>query len=475
MRGRVVLRSFGDLCVVLAALALLPVAVALVAREPAVAVSQAAACLGIAALGLGLRRLPGPRDLQPHEALAVTALVFVFSPLVMTGPLSVAGLAPLDALFEAVSAVTTTGLSTLASVEERPRTFLFGRAWMQWYGGLGIAVLCVAMLIRPGVASRRLGATSSEVTDFAGSARAHARRMLITYVALTALGTAAILLAGGGAFESLLYALAAISTGGFAPHDASLAALDGPLLQGAVILVCVAGAISLPLYHRFLRRGPGILLRDVELRALVLGGLGVAALVVLYAALEAGGVVWDRLTDHALLAFSAQTTAGFASTSVAELPAGAKAALVVSMVTGGSFGSTAGGMKLLRIVIALRVVQLTVVRIRTPAHAVVEPRLQGERVAPDEIERVLVVIGLYVTVILVSWLVFLGFGYNALDALFEVASAVGTVGLSAGITRPELEPLLKLVLCVDMLLGRLEVVAFLLVLSPGAWFGRKAG
>jgi trk system potassium uptake protein TrkH len=122
----------------------------------------------------------------------------------------------------------------------------------------------------------------------------------------------------------------------------------------------------------------------------------------------------------------------------------------------------------------LRLIQWLVGRTRLPPHAVSGPTLGGERLASDELLRAAALILLFLAVLVVSWLVFLAHGYDALDALFEVASATGTVGLSAGIARPDLEPLLKGVLCVDMLVGRLEIFAILVALSPRTWIGRRA-
>jgi trk system potassium uptake protein TrkH len=108
-----------------------------------------------------------------------------------------------------------------------------------------------------------------------------------------------------------------------------------------------------------------------------------------------------------------------------------------------------------------------------PPHAVAQPYLSGHKLDNDDIQRSLQLILLFTGITLLSWLAFVAAGYDPLDALFEVASACGTAGLSSGITRPELEPVLKGVLCFDMLAGRLEVIALLLVLYPRNWIGRR--
>jgi trk system potassium uptake protein TrkH len=144
------------------------------------------------------------------------------------------------------------------------------------------------------------------------------------------------------------------------------------------------------------------------------------------------------------------------------------------MAVGGSVGSTAGGMKILRLLIVLRMAQLTVLRTCLPERAVVEPRIEGQRLESDEIERAFLVIALFAIVVAASWAPFVVMGHDPLDSLFEVVSATATVGLSTGITGPHLAPFLKGVLCADMLMGRLEIVALLVLLYPGTWVGRRA-
>jgi len=109
-----------------------------------------------------------------------------------------------------------------------------------------------------------------------------------------------------------------------------------------------------------------------------------------------------------------------------------------------------------------------------PGHAVHEPRLGGERLEPPEIQRALAVLLLFPLVLVLSWIPFLAAGHDPLDSLFEVVSATGTVGLSTGISAPGLDPALKGVLCLDMWLGRLEIIAVLVLLAPRTWFGRRA-
>ncbi len=473
-RPRIVAYALGQLALAIALVSLAPLVFSLATGDLEFAGAMALSTALVAVVALALRRAGTPGQIQSNEALVVTAAIFVLAALVATVPLALAARVPfVDALFEAVSGVTTTGLTTLETVEDRPASFLFARAWMQWYGGLGFVALSVALFWGPGLAAHRLGLETIERMDVAGSFRLFARRMLFVYLALTAAGFVLVLTLGASPFDALVHVLAAVSTGGFSSHDASLAGLESTSAAAGVVAVATAGAISLPLWARARRIGIRALARDVEVRALF--GASFALAIALFALMvaESQRAAATALRDAPLLALSAQSTTGFAPLPITALGPGAKLLLVLAMVTGGSLGSTAGGLKLLRVLVALRVLHWMVLRTRLPKDAVATLHVGGQEIGEQEIARVLAFFVAFLGLIFVSWLPFLLLGYAPLDSLFEVVSAVGTVGLSTGIARPELETGLKIVLCADMLLGRLEILAFLVAFSPRTWIGRR--
>lgn len=472
VRWQVVGKYLGQLALLLAVLALVPLGVAFYIGERPPVGHYLAVFAIFSVMGWRLSRLDAPDHLQANEAVMVVVLAFSLTPLLMAFTMTAAGLSYVDALFEAVSGVTTTGLSTLASVQDKPTSFLFQRAWMQWYGGLGIAVLAVALLARHGPAARKL-IESSGADILASTSRAYAQRVLAVYLALTVIAFLLIWGAGLAPVPALEHAMAAVSTGGFSTFDASMGGALPPLVPYAVIMASLLGAVSLPTYYYAVwRMRPGALWADYELRALLLicGVWGV--ILSLWFATHGMGLA-NALHNGMLLAVSAQSTTGFTTLAPAQMDDVTKAFLILAMFVGGSTGSTAGGVKLFRLLILMRLAQLTVRRAALPEHAVAEMKLGGHTVNNQEIVQAMLVIALFCVVILLSWVVFLGFGYAPLDSLFEVVSATATVGLSAGVTSHELPTLLKLLLCVDMLAGRLEIVALLIVLYPPMWFGKR--
>jgi trk system potassium uptake protein TrkH len=471
VRLRVVGYYLGQLLFLVGCLATPTLVFAVVDKEWTHATGYLIAVAVLAGGGLVLQRGRVAGDIQWNEALVVVTAVYVLTPFVLALPMMMAGLGFLDALFEAISGITTTGLSTLASVEDKPHSLIFAAAWLQWLGGMGIMVLSFALLFGQSASAKRLTGVLTRQEGVLGGTRAYAIIIIRIYVGLTIIGVIALWLAHAGLFSAVTLTLAAVSTGGFSPFNSSLAGASGAI-QTLVILLCGAGAIALPLYYEALHGKWKTLLRDPELHALLIFGGLVSALLIVRHWSEAA-TADGRTTDFILTAFSAQTTAGFSSIPVSQLDAFSKAVLIVSMAIGGGVGSSAGGIKLLRLIVLIRLTQLLILKTRLTPHAAVATSIADRDWLDSELVRVLVIVGLFAGVIAVSWLVFLWYGYDPLDALFEVVSATGTVGLSSGITGPALEPALKGVLCLDMLLGRLEILPLLVFLAPRSWIGQR--
>lgn len=472
VRPRVILKYLGQLCLLLAAMTLVPLCFAAGCADAFVALRYLAVIAVLAGLGAGLSRLDAPANIQKNEGMALVCLMFLFTSTVMAFPMMGSGMPFEDAFFEAVSGVTTTGLSTRASVENAPPAFLFGRAWMQWYGGLGIVVFSLALFVNPGLEAKGLAATESDGDDLLGGTRFLARHFVAVYGVLTAVGIVGALLLGMGLFESVTYLFAAISTGGFAPRDASLAGLGVPV-QSWILLFCLIGGLPLTLYHRLFWKKQHRSVDWVQMQALfVLIILGTLLLVVV--SWNATGSVslaaWGRAAS---VVVSAQSTAGFASSSTADLSNAAKLVLIPLMVVGGGVTSTAGGFKVFRLLVMLSVFRLMVVKTCMPRRAVLHARLGKDRLDADQAQEAMLLIVLYVAVVLGSWFPFVFAGYAPLDSLFDVVSATATVGLSAGVVDASLPTGLKAVLCADMLLGRLEIFAWIILFYPRTWLGRR--
>lgn len=465
----VLAKYLGQLAGMLALLCLPPLAVAALAGDWSMAGRWLAVALPMGAAAVAASRVAPPRGIQVNEALVIVALTFVMASLAMSYPLATGDVPYVDVLFESVSAVTTTGLSTLPGVEDLPPGFLFARAWMQWFGGLGIAVLSVALLMGHHMAARRLQVPEAE-GELVTTARTQARRALAAYAVLTLAGLALLWPLLGDGLEALLHTLTGVATGGFSTHDRSIAAFDGWLPRYALMALAVAGAVPLALYAE----GPRALARDAEVRALAVAIVAVVALLALLLWWREGLAPTEALAHAGVMGISAQTDTGFSSLAVAELDDSIKLLLVLSMLAGGTTGSTAGGVKMMRLVLILAVIGHMLRRTTLSSRAVLPMRVSGEVVRGEGLERALVLLVLFAMTIFVACMALVLAGHDGIDALFEATSATATVGLSTGIVGPELAPGLKLLLCFTMLLGRVEMIALLLLLYPPTWMGRRA-
>ena len=365
-------------------LMLVPLGVAFASGNVGVGVRYCIACSLLVGLGLLGARMPQPRRLQQNEALCIVGLTFTLSSFAVAIPLTGYGLSPLDAWFDAISAVTTTGLSMMPNVDEMPFSFHFGRSWAQWVGGLGVVVLSLAVMLQPGVAASHLGFDKREADDVVGGTRGHARRILIAYVAITATSVLLIWAAGMPIEWAFTDGLAAVSTGGFAARDSSLGGLPWPVVT-AVSFACLLGALPFYLYYRRLYRGWFSVVTDPQLIMLLM--VGAAGVFVIYAlaANHLGDTGWHVLGDAAAMAVSAQTTAGFSTVSVGSLGPGATLAMCALMFVGGSLGSTSGGIKILRLIVLARLFQALLVRASTTERTDVRVRLGSKPVGGEDL------------------------------------------------------------------------------------------
>jgi trk system potassium uptake protein TrkH len=458
----------GNLCLMLRLLGFLltiPLAVSLLAREfhySAVLGGLAAAAFGIGMLG---RRL-GEFRLDGTEALIVTGLAYPL--FAFFGALAFLRVAPFwNGFFESISGFTTTGLSVL-NPDSLPASLLFFRSYSQWVGGLGIVLLTLIVLQVPGQEVKKLYVQEFGRENPLGDIKKTARTVLAIYGSITGAGWLALLLSGLAPFEALLMIMATISTGGFAPHARSVGYYPGPAAQLTVIVFMILGAVGFPFYAALFRRGWKGRYRDSQ--AAVLLALGAGAAVLFLAA-------WHGTTRMILPSlfhsFSALTTTGFSTVSFSEWTPLLKGLSVILMMIGGASYSTAGGIKLFRFITLLKLIRWSVARRVLPQAASIPMQSEGKPVSTEDLKDVLSLFAIYAVILSLSSLIFMLSGYAPDAAVFENASAMGTVGLSSGITSAGLPLPLKLVLIFNMWAGRLEIFPVIIIFLPAVWLNRR--
>lgn len=414
---------------------------------------------------------------------------------------------PLHALFESMSGWTGSGLTMAVHEPSLPRTIQWWRSLVQWVGGVGVVVLTVSILQRPGSGSYALYRSETRERRIHPSVVSTVRTIWKVFLLYTVLSVVVLILAlrvsaygeqlstVDVVWQGLNHAMTGLATGGFSVTDDSIGTYGSPLVEGLLLPIMTLGAIAFPVHYAVLdNRSPAHLLEDVQTRLLfwLLGigilGLAVQNLIALPAADFGQNVrvpAWsvlsraqvDAVRDGTFQFVSALTCTGFQSSPVGRWSAGGKLILGGAMVVGGAAGSTVGGIKLVRAYTVLRGIRFQFARVFLPGSAVVATRIGNRRLDREQMERefseAAIVALLWVLLLALSSLVLVntvGPGFDYADALFEVASAQGNVGLSTGITGPSMHPLAEGMFVLNMWIGRLEIIP-VLVLSRALFYG----
>ncbi|MDD4498409.1 MAG: TrkH family potassium uptake protein [Methanosarcinaceae archaeon] len=460
-----VLKYTGYILMAFAAVLLVPMGAALLLDELVAVSIYGGTFLLTAGAGVFLHRVLPDYELELKEAVILAALVFPFCSLICAFPMALStDLSYQDAFFECVSGLTTTGLS-VAPAGMGPH-FLFTRAWLQWIGGIGIIVLVLGVLIRPGTTAFRLYRVNLGESRVRPGVIATARLLGRVYLGLTVASFLLLLAGGMSGFDALSHALSAISTGGFSTRSESIAAYPGFLLPGIIGLSSLMGAVSFSLYPGLFKSFEG-LRGDLQFRYLL--KLSVAGTVLFAFTLAPGPEMSGFLPAAAFQVISALTTTGFSTMDLGPVSDASKLFLSALMCIGGSMGSTAGGIKIFRLIVVISLIKRVFFRFFLPREAITPLKVNGNVIEADEVYNLAAFVLLYLGLLISSAFIFMLAGTGASDALFEVSSALATTGLSVGVTAPDLPLYLKLVLCADMLLGRIEIIPLCILLLPQTW------
>ncbi|HOI10687.1 MAG TPA: TrkH family potassium uptake protein [Myxococcota bacterium] len=479
MNPRLVLRYAGLLVVVsgFAMVTALPVALAFGERDELIAVALSAAV----SLAAGLLPALWFRTRRPRvtrrDAFAIVAVAwFAISafgglPYMLSGVLP----NPVDAFFESASGFTTTGASVIADPDTVPRAILYWRALTQWLGGMGIIVLFVAVFAELGVGGRFL--FQSEVPGpISESIHPKIRETSLAlwklYVLLTALLAGLLAVAGLDPFDAVCHAFTTLSTGGFSTRTAGVAAFDSGAVTWILIAFMIVAGTNFALIHQAFRGRFGRLARDRELWAyLALLALATVAVFADVAGrFDGPGQAW---THAAFQVTSLMTTTGFATRDFDLWPPFSKILLVVLMFVGGSAGSTAGGIKVIRLLMLFKVAQRGLVRLIRP-HVVMPVRLGRQVIPEDAIQQVTGFFFLYMLVFVGVSLFVAAHGIDMATSLSSAAATLGNIG--PGLARigavrnfADLPADVKAVLAVAMILGRLELYSVAALAVPVFW------
>ncbi|MDJ0588881.1 MAG: TrkH family potassium uptake protein [Pleurocapsa sp. MO_226.B13] len=375
---------------------------------------------------------------------------------------------PWNAIFEAYSGFTSTGLSMAFNYSEIPHTLQWWRSLMEWVGGVGVIVLVITLL-EPTTEPYQLYNAEGREQRIGLTLTQTVKRIWWIYILYTIAGIILFRVVGMNWWEALNHGMTAISTGGFSVTENSIANYS-VAVKLAVMVMMTLGAISFSVHYQFLRQGKlSAFWSDNQHQALWILLLLGTILLWGFNRLVSNDIA---LIDIVFQWSSALGTCGFGTVSIGDWGGGSKLLMSLAMVIGGAAGSTAGGIKLSRFVIIFKAIVWRFRRIALLPHEMMRYELDGEILKESEANRrveaaaVLAILWLSVVIIGIFILQYLKLPtYQLIDVIFEVASATSGVGLSTGITHPDLPWLGKLTLMTLMWMGRLEIISVLLLFS----------
>ena len=480
MNKRMIFHILGMLLILEAALLLLPALVALIYGEQAGWYYLFTAA-GAALVGLALRTAcrPSRKTIYARDGLITVALGWIVISLAGALPFTLCGDIPsyLDAVFEMVSGVTTTGSSILPNVELLNRCSLFWRSFSHWIGGMGILVFMLAIVNMEGgqgIHLLRAESPGPTVSKMVPRMVDSSKILYSIYFGLTLVQILFYLLGGMPLFDTLCNAFATAGTGGFAIRADSFAGY-GYYHQTVTTVFMALFGVNFSIYFFLLRRKFDLVWKNTELRWYVVIILSSVALITLNI-LPLYPRAYDALHHAAFSVSSVITTTGFGTENFDLWPEFSRVILVFLMLIGACAGSTGGGLKISRLVILVKMVQREV-RLLLHPRTVKVMTIDGKAVSNDTVRGVSAYFLTYVFLIMASILLVSLDGFDASTTVTAVLATFNNIGPGLGLVGPAgnfaaFSPLAKVVLTLDMLLGRLELYPMLILMLPTTWTKR---
>ena len=418
------------------------------------------------------------RGIGAKEAIATVAAAWMLITFLSALPYNLSGAVPtyIDALFEASSGLTTTGASVISDVEIIPASILLWRSMTQWLGGMGIIVLFIILLPNTGIGAVHLfnaevpGPVNERVMP---RIRDTALILWKIYILLTTVLTMLLWLAGMGFFDAVNHAFTTMATGGFSTKNTSIAYFDSLLIEVIISFFMILAGVNFGIFLLLLSKKSLKPFRNTELFTYLL--IILAAIFAIAASLWlSAGKSLEYAFRYALFQVaSISTTTGYATADFDVWPALAKIVLLVLMFIGGCAGSTAGGMKVSRVILLLKSVRSDLKKIVQP-HKVTCIQLDGKAVDRITLSRISIFFFIYMFFFVIASIIMAGTGLEPFDAMSAAAATLGNIGPGFGVVGPtttyaSISLFGKFVLSICMLLGRLEFFTLLILVNSEFW------
>jgi trk system potassium uptake protein TrkH len=457
----------------LGVVSLLPFLVLVVFNEWDLILPMATAPLVFILLGYVISHIPH-QDIEPSSSITIAALALSWLAIALIGALPfVFGLHMnyVDGVFEAMSGWTGTGFTMITSLDTTPKTLLFWRSFTQWVGGIGIIVFGISLRRKTRISLFRLYRAEGREEELVPASVSSSRRMWMIYLVLTFAFTGLVMLSGIPLWDSLNLVMSAIATGGFTLHAGSLGYYNNPLLEALLVPVMLAGAIPFKVFF-FLYHGKVMnMLRDPTVRVLLLIALVGSVITSLDLFIFGNLPLSTAFRQGVFTAVSALCTCGLQNSNPHYWAAIPIAVVAMLMFIGGAMGSSAGGVKVNRVMLVYDGVKWWFRRFFVSSRVLIPLKSGGHTLSKENsemaISKNLLVIVMYALTIFIATIVTLHLyitSFRLEEVVFELVSALSNVGLSVGFISAASPVSIKWLFILLMWLGRLEIVPVIIII-----------
>lgn len=425
-----------------------------------------------------LKALSGDDEQSPmnrREAYLAVTLSWLLMSLTGSLPYLISGSIPkfTDAVFESVSGFTTTGASILTDIETLPLSILFWRSLTHWIGGIGIIVLVIIIMPQLKIGGYNLFVMESSLQEkIRPRVKSIGKRLLAIYTGLTIIEIILLLIGGMNLFESTCHAFGTIATGGFSPKNTSIAGYS-PYIQYVIMVFMLLAGTNFTIHYFLLKKDFVSIRQNDEFRFYLAVVLITALIISGSLVMDAGTPLEPALREGFFQTISIITCTGFATADYLQWPVYAWMIIFFSMFLGGSTGSTAGGIKMARHLIALRNIKLIFTRMNSP-NAVLSVRINRKVLSEENNNSVLTFIAVYLLIFAAGSIGLVLMGIDGSSAVGSAATCMAGIGPGIGSVGPasnfaHLPDAAKLLLSLLMLMGRLEIYTVIILFSRNYW------
>ena len=435
----------------------------------------------VAAASPALIIKPKNKNIYAKDGFVTVAVIWISLSLFGALPYVFSGAIPnyVDALFETVSGFTTTGASILADVEAIPRGILFWRSFAHWIGGMGVLMFMLAILPISGggaIYLMRAEVPGPQKGKLVPKIKETALILYSIYVFITVIEALLLLTTGMPLYDALINAFGTTGTGGFAVKNASIAGYNNPAAEWIIAVFLLISGINYNLYYFMIVRRIRNVLKNEELRAYLIINL-LATVIITLNVWNSVDNAFPQVTDCIRAAFfqvnSIMSTAGFSTVDFNLWPELSRGIIVLLMFIGACAGSTAGGLKISRLVIIVKSMKREINKILKP-NSVEAVRLDGEALPEATVRSAVNYLPIYFTLMALSAILISLDGFDFITNITAVISCVNNIGPGLGLVGPSgnyasFSYFSKIVLTLDMIFGRLEIIPMIVLLSPTTW------